>query len=56
MLVGPLLPVGLVERDGAREGKYVEITGTEGKKKKNRNEIQSVLLLWENGGSGGSSY
>lgn len=34
MLVGPLLPVGLVERDGAREGKYVEITGTEGKKKK----------------------
>lgn len=33
MLVGPLLPVGLVERDGAREGKYVEITGTEGKKK-----------------------
>lgn len=55
MLVGPLLPVGLVERDGAREGKYVEITGTEGKKT-NRNEIQSVLLLWENGGSGGSSY
>lgn len=55
MLVGPLLPVGLVERDGAKEGKYVEITGTEGKKK-NRNEIQSVLLLWENGGSGGSSY
>lgn len=41
MLVEALLPVGLVERDGAREGKYVKVAGTEGKK--NRNEIKSVL-------------
>lgn len=39
--VRDLLPVGLAEGDGAREGKYVEVTATEGGKHQKKTGMQS---------------